>query len=125
MLPSNERGGIRIQFSKNPLGKRSPGDTTPNLHGLFAAPPMPHTVASAGMQAQALYNTGLVAPMQPMGMTTLAPPAGYLGAMEVQHHPHHAAAATAAAMAAAAAAAATQGMVGNTPLFGPVGAMLL
>jgi hypothetical protein len=116
VLPSNDRGGIRIQFSKNPLGKRSPVDASPNLHGLFAANPM----ASAGIQAQ-LYNASLMGPGG-MQMAGLAPPQGYLTTVDV---PHQAAAATAAAMAAAAAAAATQGMVGGPTLFGPVGAMLL
>lgn len=112
MLPSNDRGGIRIQFSKNPLGKRSPLDAAPNLHGLFAANP----VASAGIQAQ-LYNASLMGPGG-MAMTGLAPPQGYLTTVDVPHQ-------AAAAMAAAAAAAATQGMVGGPTLFGPVGTMLL
>lgn len=115
VLPSNERGGIRIQFSKNPLGKRSPLDNAPNLHGLFAPSAAP--VSSPGMQAQALYNATLVSPAGMM--TGLGPPTGYL-TMEMSNGHNHAAAA-----AAMAAAAATQGMIGNTPLFGPVGTMLL
>lgn len=106
VLPSNDRGGIRIQFSKNPLGKRSPLDSAPNLHGLFA-PANP--VASAGIQAQ-LYNTSLVSPV---GMAGLAPPGAYLEVGPAAHQ------------AAAAMAAATQGMVTNATLFGPVGTMLL
>lgn len=115
VLPSNERGGIRIQYSKNPLGKRSPLDTAPNLHGLFGTA---NPVSSAGFQAQALYNATLV---NSVGMAGMAPPTGYL--LELPGGAHQAA--TAAAMAAAAAAAATQGMVGSAPLFGPVGTMLL
>lgn len=108
MLPSNDRGGIRIQFSKNPLGKRSPLDTAPNLHGLFA-PTNP--VVSGGLQPQALYNPAL---MNPVGMAGLAQPGAYLE-VPAAHQ----------AAAAMAAAAATQGMVANAPLFGHVGTMLL
>jgi hypothetical protein len=108
VLPTNDRGGIRIQFSKNPLGKRSPLDNAPNLHGLFASA---NPVSSAGIQAQ-LYNTSLVSPV---GMAGFAAPTGYLEVGPSAHHQR----------AAAAMAAATQGMVTNATLFRPVGTMLL
>lgn len=61
MLASSDRGGVRIQYSKNPFGRREPGSLSPGelpvgspVHGSLAASlgtghNSPRALASAGL----------------------------------------------------------------------------
>lgn len=47
MLASSDRGGVRIQYSKNPFGRREPGSSSPGL-GPMGSPVQDTLAATLG-----------------------------------------------------------------------------
>jgi hypothetical protein len=64
VLATSDRGGVRIQYSKNPFGRREPGSSSPGL-GPMGSPVQDTLAATLGTghnspHAGALGNAGLL-----------------------------------------------------------------
>ena len=80
VLAGSDRGGIRIQYSKNPFGKKR--DAAGNWISMHDAPPLS---AAAPVYGGAPYSpAGMASPMQtavvPIAAPTEGPPGAYTGA---------------------------------------------
>jgi hypothetical protein len=98
VLSSSDRGGIRIQYSKNPFGRREPGSSPPSIlagsagdhdgGSLTAALTngAHHSPHAAGLGAAGLLTSmagGMAAGGAPQAM--VAPQATFIGQAGMQH----------------------------------------
>ncbi len=85
MLASSDRGGIRIQYSKNPFGKKRemPGMGSPMMHMGMPGPMPPGAMGPGPMHPGAMGPGAMPPGVMPAGMA----PAGMMPGMPYSMKP--------------------------------------